>query len=56
MTYADIAYYAYFTTPVMDKLGGGVLKNSPHLKSLVERVGNIPNIKKYVESRPETTG
>lgn len=50
-----MAYYAYFTTPVMSKLGGQVLDKAPTLKKLVQRVGEIPQIKKYVETRPVTS-
>lgn len=55
ITWADLAYYAYFTTPVMSKLGGQVLDKAPTLKKLVQRVGEIPQIKKYVETRPVTS-
>nr|QNM80586.1 glutathione S-transferase sigma1 [Daphnia pulex] len=56
LTWADIAYYAYFTTPIMTRLGGEVFSKAPQLKKLIETVGNNPNIKKYVETRPVTSG
>ncbi|XP_046646250.1 glutathione S-transferase 1-like [Daphnia pulicaria] len=55
LTWADIAYYAYFTTPMMDRLGGQVLESHPHLKKLIQHVGDIPTIKKYIETRPVTS-
>ena len=54
MSWADIAYYAYFTTPIMNLLGGHVLDDAPRLKKLIETVGNNSNIKSYIESRPIT--
>lgn len=54
MTWADIAYYAYLTTPIMTKLGGEVLANAPQLKELIDRVGQVDGIKNYVESRPDS--
>lgn len=56
LTWADIAYYAFFTTPIMTRLGGEVFTKAPHLKKLIELVGSNPNIKKYVETRPVTSG
>lgn len=40
----------------MKRLGGDVFANAPHLKQLIETVGNNPNIKKYVDSRHVTIG
>ena len=54
MTWADIAYFAYFTTPIMTLLGGQVLDNSPRLKKLIETVGANEKIKSYIENRPVT--
>jgi len=31
-----------------------ILGSTPHLKKLCDKIGNIPQIKKYVESRPKT--
>ena len=57
LTWADIAYYTFFTSPIMNRLGADVLKtNAPNLQKLVETVGEVPNIKKYVEARPVTIG
>jgi len=57
MTWADIAYYAFFTSPIMKRLGAEVLKtNAPQLNKLVENVGRVPNIQKYVKARPSTIG
>lgn len=56
LTWADIAYYSFFTTPVMVRVGGDERFNgAPELKRLIELVGNVPGIKKYVETRPVTT-
>jgi glutathione S-transferase len=35
-------------------LGGGALAATPLIQNLVERVGDIPNIKKWMENRPVT--
>ncbi len=40
----------------MTRLGGEVLTKAPHLKKLIETVGHNPNIQKYVEARPVTSG
>ena len=56
LTWADIAYYAYLTTPLMTKLGGEVLTNAPHLKKLVDTVGQQPGISQYIKTRPVTSG
>lgn len=53
LTWADIAYYGYFSF-LIEKFGEEYLKDTPLLKALVERVGALPNIKKWVESRPKT--
>nr|QBM06412.1 glutathione S-transferase sigma2 isoform a [Daphnia magna] len=52
LTWADIAYYAFFTTPIMTRLGGEVFTKAPHLKKLIELVGSNPNIKKALSSCP----
>jgi hypothetical protein len=54
ITWADLAYYSFFS-PMTERFGDSVIENSPHLKKLVEHVANIPQIKKYVETRPKTT-
>nr|QNM80587.1 glutathione S-transferase sigma 2 [Daphnia pulex] len=54
ITWADLAYYSFFS-PMTERFGDSVMDNSPHLKKLVEHVANIPQIKKYVETRPKTT-
>jgi hypothetical protein len=40
---------------MMDRLGGQVLEDHPHLKKLIQHVGDIPTIKKYIETRPVTS-
>ena len=50
MTWADIAYYNYLTF-VEEFLGEAHYSGVPMVKALIDKVGNIPNIKKYVESR-----
>lgn len=53
MTWADLAYYGYFSF-LIEKFGEDFLKEAPLLKALVERIEALPNIKKWVESRPKT--
>ncbi|KAI9565907.1 hypothetical protein GHT06_009705 [Daphnia sinensis] len=53
ITWADLAYYSFFS-PMMERLGEAILDSTPHLKKLVAHVGSIPQIKKYVETRPKT--
>ena len=50
LTWADLHVYMYASESV-DK---AVLAKFPKLANLVERVGNVPNIKAWVESRPKT--
>ena len=40
-----------YATDAVDKT---VLAKFPKLANLAERVGNVPNIKAWVESRPKT--
>ena len=54
LTLADIAYYNYMSMAVELFFGESLLVDAPMLKALVDKVGNIPNIKKYVDSRPKT--
>jgi glutathione S-transferase len=49
LTWADLQAFMFLT-----ELDQAALKNSPKLANLVERVGQIPNIKKWVQSRPDT--
>ena len=49
LTWADIQTFMLVTE--MDK---EMAKKYPKVENLVERVGQIPNIKKWVQSRPET--
>merc|ERR1712004_559557 len=46
----DLHVYMYAT----DAVDKAVLAKFPKLANLVERVGNVPNIKTWVESRPKT--
>merc|ERR1712110_550127 len=50
LTWADLHVYMYAT----DGVDKAVLAKFPKLANLVERVGNVPNIKTWVESRPKT--
>jgi len=52
ITWADIAFFQFFD---MVAPMGVTLDNHPLLKSLSERVANLPNIKKWVEDRPANT-
>merc|ERR1719228_1548033 len=49
-TWADLHTFMY----ISDLPSKDVLNTFPKLKNLVERVGNIPNIKNWVETRPVT--
>merc|ERR1712130_696619 len=49
-SWADLHTFMY----VSDLPDKSVLKNFPKIGNLVERVGNIPNIKNWVETRPVT--
>ena len=53
VTWADIAYYGYFSF-VMEKFGDSITEGAPYLKTLIEKIGNTPNIKKWVDVRPVT--
>lgn len=46
-------YYAFFA-PMVETHGEDIVVGSPHLLKLLDHVGNIPQIKSYVESRPKT--
>merc|ERR1711976_446795 len=50
LTWADLHVYMYAT----DAVDKAVLAKFPKLANLAERVGNVPNIKAWVESRPKT--
>merc|ERR1712013_742805 len=49
-TWADLHTFMY----VSDLPDKSVMKSFPKVANLVERVGNIPNIKKWVDTRPVT--
>ena len=49
LSWADIQ-----TFMICSELDQSALKNVPKVANLVERVGQLPNIKKWVESRPDT--
>merc|ERR1712117_812304 len=50
-TWADIHTFMY----ISDLPDKSALSSFPKIANLVERVGNIPNIKQWVETRPVTT-
>jgi len=50
-TWADLHTFMY----ISDLPDKDALKNFPMIANLVERVGNIPNIKNWVETRPVTS-
>ena len=52
LTWADLAFFG-FLSMLADKFSFK-LKDATHLNQLVVRVGEIPNIKKWVEERPKT--
>ena len=51
VTWADLAYYAFFYDFLEVQFGGAFLKEAPLLKSLLLRVKGLPNIKKWIEFR-----
>jgi len=53
LTWADICVYNILSS-MKDRLGEPPVKTCPNLTALVSRVGNLPNIKKWVETRPVT--
>ena len=53
-TWADLAFYSYFA-PMIENYGDFIIPSTaPHMRNLITNVGNIPQIKKYVDSRPKT--
>lgn len=52
VTWADIMYYAFFANAVAKF--PETLKDSPHLKALMDRIEQNPNIKRYLATRPVT--
>lgn len=54
VTWADLAYYSILV-PMAEMHGEElILDSTPHVKKLCDQVGDIPQIKKWVESRPKT--
>lgn len=52
VTWAGVAYYSCFANPLKVLLGAHhVLDSHPLLKKLVQHVGEIPSIEKYVKTR-----
>ena len=47
LTWADIHLFFFCSDEFLE-----VLKDYPHITALVARVGELPNIKKHMESRP----
>nr|QST14962.1 GSTsigma1c protein [Diaphanosoma celebensis] len=52
ITWADLAYYGFFS--LLKERCAGALKDTPHLQSFIESIGNMPTIKKWVSTRPKT--
>jgi len=53
ITWADIAV-AEFLSVLEDCFNSDALKSHPHLKSFVEKIFSLPQLKPYVSSRPQT--
>lgn len=53
VTWADLAYYGFLSF-LIEKFGEDYLKDAPNVKALIDRVGELPNIKQWVETRPKT--
>nr|QST14964.1 GSTsigma1e protein [Diaphanosoma celebensis] len=52
VTWADLAYYSFFSF-LLERCPD-MLKDTPHFKRLLSTVENIPQIKKWIETRPKT--
>lgn len=52
ITWADLAYYVFFSQAT--KMFPEVLQKAPKLKTLMQKIENVENIKKYLAERPET--
>jgi glutathione S-transferase len=37
----------------MERFGSQVLEDHPNLRKMVKHIGDIPTIKKYIETRPK---
>ena len=53
MTWADIAV-AHLLSGLQDRMGSQILDETKHLAALTHDVINLPNIKKWIETRPKT--
>ncbi len=51
-TWADLAHLDFLSNYV-DQYPE-ILKNAPLMKSLLERLANVPNVKKWIGTRPKT--
>merc|ERR1712173_630 len=49
-TWADLQLYSF----IIDNIVPVKLENLPKIADLVKRVGDLPNIKRWIENRPET--
>jgi glutathione S-transferase len=54
LTWADLAYYAYFSDFLEVKFGSAFLKAAPRLKALIDRVKALPNVQKWTAYRDAT--
>jgi len=52
LTWADLSYYSFLTFALENV--ATILDDAPLTKALVDRVGDIPSIKSWVERRPVT--
>ena len=52
ITWADLAYFTFFA-PIVEK-NPDIVKDAPHLKKLLDRIENIPQIKNWISVRPQT--
>nr|QJE50396.1 glutathione S-transferase sigma [Diaphanosoma celebensis]QST14966.1 GSTsigma1g protein [Diaphanosoma celebensis] len=54
VTWADLSYFSWFSF-LQNKMGHVLkLNDTPHLKKLIEHIGNVPSIKEWIEKRPKT--
>jgi hypothetical protein len=53
LTWADIAV-AHLLSGLKERIGENILDGTKHLAALTDGVINLPNIKKWIETRPKT--
>jgi hypothetical protein len=54
LTWADLSYFAFFEGMQIRFAHENILEDSPHVQKLVDTIAALPNLKKYLETRPVT--